>query len=403
MLNARSDSPRIYGGSTAEQVAQSRPANPLYVRDRIIKQGVAAQATHSGLGFLQHIFGFDQPAGAINDPTAQAVRQRGARAFSEGIGAATPEQVKTIDNTIGNDQEASSDKQINRLSQTFNYYMSRGNKKAASMTAGSLLLYGAQRVSQLATMASGSYAHYQETGDPQALQHTLDFMNRAYEYIPDGSTLEMRVDPRSHAIVVTSTDVEGNQQEHSLTAQELPQYIRGAMDKSSYWQRINEIHDPAGARAALARADKLTHWAQTRTDKQQAAAEKQQTTETKTTQKAAADKAKQIDWTTVRPLLAAAKQASDALDANPDDPAAKQAYGAAASALQDALPSNQVQPIFDKNYLKSDFQYTKGGGGGSAAAPAPAGQIPPRPAGVPADAKYDRASKHWIKDRTVVG
>ena len=210
---------------------------------------VAAVGAHHGLDFIKHIFGFD---GSSNEaiPSGRGGNQVGMRQFINGAGAATPQDNAAIEKIAGIDPSLPDPiKHLERLSKVTQVYMSRGMQKEAKMAAASQLLYGAQQFSSLGSLSAQAYQKYLQSGDPQELKNTLNFIAQAHAYIPSGESFNVYVDPQTNKIMATATDVDGQQTNHEITAQELPQIIEATKNKSAYWSGVEAIADPAAARA----------------------------------------------------------------------------------------------------------------------------------------------------------
>jgi hypothetical protein len=209
-----------------------------------------AKALDGGIRFLQNFFGLGGGNGAIPTPEGQQQASSGVQRFAQGEGAATPDEIRGIDAKVDPDGAMpEGERQMQRLAKTMQWYSSRGRGKEAQAAAGSLLQYGAQRFSRLGSMAGAAYKQYLATKDPQHLDNTLKFLDKAYEMIPDGASFGIELDPRTHQITATRTDADGQTEQHVLNPQELSQVITGATNKSLYWKQVFRLADPAGARA----------------------------------------------------------------------------------------------------------------------------------------------------------
>jgi hypothetical protein len=481
MLNAGSQSPRIYEGSTAQQVAQSRPAQPQYTDNAPAPApgrqgmpepvdtpppqpvaysgaepghanpamlGVAQVGIHHGLNFLSHIFGFDQQ-GVITDQAQAASQKAGVRRFMDGDGAATPQDNASIDASAGvNPDQSDAGKVLERMAKLTQVYLANGKKKEAGAAAASQLQYAANQFGNLGHLAQASYTEYLKTGDPDALKHTLDFMSKAHEYVPDGATFGVYVDPDTHKISATRTDVDGNEEHYAITPNELPGIISGITDKSSYWQQIQELADPAAARARANRADVDRRFQITqagvakRFNENQAGINKRfetgrQDRKEATTQRQDVAGAKIPNWDQISPVMNEAQATQKAVtDAGGDKSAGPDLIrkrDEAASALQDAIPNSYtyktkflqetdgIAPMGTYTYIPANQRSgavapapatgPSGGGGGTPAAVAPAAaspsggggggarKPPPRPSNVPSNAFFDYGSGNWIENQ----
>jgi hypothetical protein len=356
MLNAGSQSPRINAGSTAAQVRDSRPASPRYLvqhqgHDNPRTVAVAAIGAHHGLDFIRHIFGFD---GSSNEaiPSGGGGNQVGARRFINGAGAATPKDNAAIDKIANIDPNLPDGlKHVERLSKLTQVYMSRGMKKEASMAAASQMLYAADQVSRLGSLSGSAYQEYLQTGNPDALKHSLEFIAQAHSYIPSGESFDVYVDPKTNRIVAQVTDLDGNKTSHEVTPQELPQIINATKDKSVYWKGVEQIADPAAARARASReaTDARSQQTQNRQDARQKVgfehtdanlAETRRLAAEKDAKKAEADAAKaadkKVNTAKFMPLVTKLKAAQKAQEESGSEDT--RAVDIAASEAYDAIP-----------------------------------------------------------------
>ncbi|MGO4440599.1 hypothetical protein [Rhizobium sp. RAF56] len=277
MLNAGSSSPRIYEGSTAAQVRDATPANPVYAdpspgpaarpsgvlpspdeADQSAGQAsppppshpphrMVAEAIHNGVLFLQDTFGL-KGSGAINTPDDQGRIQGGQRRFAQGEGAATPQEVKQVDSKIDPDNQIPSDqKQAVRLAQMTQFYLEQGRTKDAAASAGSLLLYGAQQFSRLGSLAGVALNEFQQDHDPIHIKNAVKILNAAYDLIPDGGGMDINIDPRTGMITATHNVPGEDPQTLTVQPNELPQLLKGMQDGSMYWDQILRTADPTGA------------------------------------------------------------------------------------------------------------------------------------------------------------
>lgn len=220
-----------------------RPSSP---GDR----GEVAKALDGGIRFLQNFFGLGGGNGAIPTPDGQQQASAGIQRFAQGEGAATSDEIRGIDAKIDPEgQMPEGERQMQRLAKTMQWYSARGRGKEAQAAAGSLLQYGAQRFSQLGSLAGAAYKNYLSSKNPQDLDNALKFLDKAYELIPDGASFGIELDPQTHRITATRTDADGQTEQHVLTPQELSQVISGATNKSLYWKQVFRLADPAGARS----------------------------------------------------------------------------------------------------------------------------------------------------------
>ena len=208
----------------------------------------ASTGVRAGIDGLARIFGVGQgqQQGAMPTPEDHARVQHGAMRFARGEGAATPQEIKEIDQVTGMDQVDADPgmKNLMRIDQVAQYYLLRGEKDKAEAASAALLQHGALQVKQAATMASAAIAHWQEIGDPAALEHASQFIQRAHQYIPDGTDLKIDIDPRTRQIVATTIGSDGQPQQQVIDPQAVPQLLGQAMDGSAYWKSVYQIAQP---------------------------------------------------------------------------------------------------------------------------------------------------------------
>ena len=232
----------------APSVAPDQPAEPAAAPERermrptpeLMTQ--VKQATAGGARFIARHFGMDeQQTGAIPTQDGGARAQAGMQRFVQGEGAATPDEIQRVDQTIGMDpQMAEGDKNMERMARVMNWYLMRGRKDDAEAAAASFMMYGANRFGQLGSLAAVAY----QKGD---LDRTIKYLEKAYEMIPDGGALD--VTRSGNKLIATHIDGDGNETEHELTAQEIPGLIQQVQSKSGYWQMVSRLGDPEGAKS----------------------------------------------------------------------------------------------------------------------------------------------------------
>jgi len=207
-----------------------------------------SKALDSGVKFLTRRFGL-QEDGAVETPESGQAKQDGARRFASGEGAATQEEVDQIDDTIDPDREMTEgDRAMTRSAKIVQWYLERGRKEEAEAAAGSLLQHGAQKFSQIGSLAAAAYRKYQETGDPAHLEATTKALQKAYEYIPDGGSLGIQIDAKTKQLEVVRTNEDGEEEEIPVKPEDLPGIIQGVQNKSLYWQQVMATADPEGTR-----------------------------------------------------------------------------------------------------------------------------------------------------------
>lgn len=399
-----------------------KTVQPIAVRNAV------AQALDGGIKFLSDHFGLRQQGGIPEEGGTQ-VAEAGARRFATGEGAATKEEIQQIDDKIDPDRKmAEGDRQMQRLAKTVQWYQEQGRGKEASAVAASLMQYGAQKFGQLGSMAGAAYKQFLATKDPEHLQATIKYLDRAYEYVPDGASFDIELDPKTHMIRATKKDSDGNTDVHDVKPDELPGIVQGVMNKSLYWKTIYQTADPAGARAKessaatdarqdkqLAATDRRQAARDDVVDRRQAERDKQIEARADERQKrsderlAAREKAIQdredrrqvqlqenreaaartaaaknkVDYNSFKPQLAEAEAARKAAEGDGADEMAQDTLNQKASALFDALPEtkDRAKIMTDLGYPKDLWQYVTSNPDAAGETPPPA--APAAPAAAP--------------------
>lgn len=374
------------------------PAEPTYddVRPTPTLLSHVREALDGGVKFLQKIFGLGGD-GAIRTPEDQGSVQSGVQRFASGEGAATPEEIQGVDDKIDPDRRLSEgNRQMNRLAAMTQFYLERGNKEAAAGAAASLLQYGSQRFGRLGSLASAAYNQYQQSGDKQHLQNAVNYLEKAYQLIPDGAQVNVALNPETGMIEATRTDANGKTEDYDIDAEEIPDLLQQVQSKSAYWQQIMHLGQPQMAQSAdiegrdirkgkrdeagdirkegraldaeLAKEGRGTAAEIAKEGRQEEATKRKTLLDEsllRTRPKEPKAGANDVDMTKVGPLLAAAKAAQKALTDN-DNEANQAAYNEAASRLYDA--SKNPGWMRDNGIDPAGLDYTAAGGAQAAAA-----------------------------------
>jgi muramidase (phage lysozyme) len=346
-------------------------------------------ALDGGIKFLTRHFGLGGE-GAVPTPEDEPRQREGAQRFASGEGAATPDEIQGIDDAVDPDRQLSEgQRQMTRLAKTVQWYLGRGRKDDAEAAAASLMQYGAQRFGQIGQVAEVAYRDYQQTGNPEALDKTLRYLEQAYKMIPDGADMNVEFNNDTGKLQATRTDADGNQETYDIGADELPGFIQKTMDRSSYWKQMYRLADSQGAQQKEAEAiEERKNARELREEKAKTSDErsytegqdelkrKREQEDKVAAEKRANDEARQrelfkagleqakgpkpgandLDVKVVGPLLEQAAAAKAELDADADDPALKAAYAQAASRLLDVVKDPaQMEKM---GFAVPDFQYT---------------------------------------------
>jgi len=237
------------GGFSMRKALESWGAN---VPASLPKAGVSTERPPSsnpvklGLDAIQQS---DRPITAV--PAEGAPTGSLAQTLATNDGAAPPEKVAEIDQTIDPDGELNpAAKTIARLDAVTKHYLARGDVKKASAVAASLLLYGKQESQKLGSLAAVAV----RAGNVEA---AAKYLERAYDNIPDGAKLKTKiVDGKVHAV---SVGADGK--ENELGTVDAPQLFKLALGVASgqeYMERMSQI--AAGGKPPKAerpRAEKL--------------------------------------------------------------------------------------------------------------------------------------------------
>jgi hypothetical protein len=400
MLNAGSDSPRIYAGSFADQVRQSRPAAPSSrgaiptpdepapssgPRPTQPDRNVVADAVHGGIHFLQDIFGLHGDGGAVATPESEQQVAAGARQLAEGRGAATQADVQAIDQAIDPDNQIPDDqKQGSRLAKMTSWYLEQGRPKDAAASAASLLQYGARRFGQFGTLAGAALNAFGKDGDPRHIEAATRIIQQAYNLIPDGGGFDINVDPKT-GVVTAVHNIDGQEpQTFTVKPNELPGLIRSMQDGSAYWQQISATADPVSYRQRVSadrrQSEQLAKEGRAETRYVEHRDEGRQYRE-------GHPSGPQVDDAAYKSSLAAATAARDdylakfqeTMDNNdPDTKALRQKYFAAVSRFSDVLPPS-IRSRELQRYKMNDASYVLDSpAGGGSTSPA-SGSAPAQP------------------------
>jgi hypothetical protein len=213
----------------------------------------AAPSVQTGVSGLERIFGLNAPQGAIATPEEAIQQDNGLQRFAKGEGAATRQEIDEIDQTIGMGQVNADEgmKNLMRIDKVAQYYLLRGEKDKAEAASASLLQYGAVQVRNSAIMAQAAFDEWQKGGDPADLRRASMAIQRAHQFIPDGVSLKIDVDPATRKIVATTVGADGQSQSQVVDPQAVPMLMQQAMNGSAYWKAVYQIGQPRLAEQEL--------------------------------------------------------------------------------------------------------------------------------------------------------
>ena len=208
------------------------------------------QAISGGLQFLKRTFSSGGDGGVMPSPEGDRQRQNGAARMASGEGRADPEEVQAVYARVDPDNRMSEgQKYMTGLAQTMQWYLANGRKDDAEGAAASLMLYGADRFGKYGAMASAAYSKYQQTGDRDALEDTVGYLEKAYQMIPDGGDFDIiSLDEESGQLVTVHRDANGNEQQFDISPDQLPILLQQVQNSSGYWNQVAALADPEGTR-----------------------------------------------------------------------------------------------------------------------------------------------------------
>ena len=238
----------MFAGLNVEAAGRGR-MEPLQPTPKL--RDTVAKATHSGLQFLKQEFGLGGE-GAVPTPDDPAIRSQGARRMASGEGAADDEEVANLDRQFDPEgQLHGNDAEIHRLASTYTWFAEHGHPEKAAGVAAALMQYGAQRTARIGGLAAGAYSKYQQTHDPKDLDAVAGLLEKAYDMIPNGSSIQIAVGPDGSSLQAEHTDADGNTSMVDIKPNEIGGYLQQAMDGSGYWGEIAKVADPKGYQSKL--------------------------------------------------------------------------------------------------------------------------------------------------------
>ena len=106
------------------------------------------------------------------------------------------------------------------------WYQQAGRKDDAETAAAGLLQYGSQRFAKLGSMAANQYEKFQQTGDQDYLQGTINMLEQAYAMVPDGANVDVSINSQTGDLQITHIDADGNEEDIPVSARDLPGIIQ---------------------------------------------------------------------------------------------------------------------------------------------------------------------------------
>lgn len=192
------------------------------------------KAIHGGLEYAQHVFHLKGDGAAL--PGTDPHQAKGRRAFIDGVGAATPEQVQQLDGVINKGQPPNEAIWgIRRLEAIYRWYSMNGETDKANKAAFELMQYSAGAAAQYGHAALQSVYR----GD---MKSAAELVIKGHEMIPDGRTLKIGPDGKSVNVIDARTGAtEGNM---PFDPKALFNAALGLSNKSLYWDVLS--HRAAG-------------------------------------------------------------------------------------------------------------------------------------------------------------
>lgn len=175
-------------------------------------------ALHGGMTFAQHTFHLNDP----NDPHHQG----GAQALFSGVGAASPEIVKAVDQKVNNGVPYDPQLyQVRRLEAIYRWYSMNGESDKANKAAFELLQYSAGVAAQWGARGVEQF----KQGD---LPGAIKSVQEGYNHVPDGNHMTVQGDTATIVDKRTGQPV----QQFQFTPEQVFNAALGLSNRSLYWQ-----------------------------------------------------------------------------------------------------------------------------------------------------------------------
>lgn len=179
------------------------------------------RALHGGMTFAQNTFHLN-PA----DPHYQG----GTKALFSGVGAATPDVVKAMDQHVNanlpNDPNLYN---VRRLEAVYRWYSMNGETDKANKAAFELMQYSAGVASQWGARAVDQYKSGDAAGAVKSIQE-------GYNHIPDGNHMDVKGNTATIVDKRTGQPV----QQFQFTPEEVFNAAMGLSNRSLYWQVLGQ-------------------------------------------------------------------------------------------------------------------------------------------------------------------
>lgn len=142
----------------------------------------AADAVEAGMEYLQRMFGFDQGGIAQANPNFS----RGAAALAANVGAASPDEVEAIKDTVDPGRTMTEGQRtIAAYNGAYNSFMKRGYLDRAARMAGAMLMAAKREIAEAGVMMQVAA----ENGDMENVARAAE---AAYNVVPNGQDLKAK-------------------------------------------------------------------------------------------------------------------------------------------------------------------------------------------------------------------
>ncbi|MBP33233.1 hypothetical protein [Methylobacterium sp.] len=185
------------------------------------------EALDAGMSSIARTFGLDDQTSAL--PDARSDRTAQVQRYHANEGAATPEDIRQIDQTIDPDNRLASDaKAIARLKAGYDFFLKRGEPDKAKKYSESILLYTRQAVQYAGAAAEQKL----RSGD---VQGAVKDITSAHNQIPDGSTMYVDKIGPNGTVDYRVVDEDGDLTERGQATTNQLLYLATGMKNGSEW------------------------------------------------------------------------------------------------------------------------------------------------------------------------
>ena len=185
------------------------------------------EALDAGMSSIARTFGLDGQTSAL--PDARSDRTAQVQRYHANEGAATPEDIRQIDQTIDPDNRLASDaKAIARLKAGYDFFLKRGEPDKAKKYSESILLYTRQAVQYAGAAAEQKL----RAGD---VQGAVKDITSAHNQIPDGSTMYVDKIGPNGTVDYRVVDEDGDLTERGQATTNQLLYLATGMKNGSEW------------------------------------------------------------------------------------------------------------------------------------------------------------------------